>query len=251
MSADRWSLVVLAAVALLVWSPRDTVVLRRSRALRRVESPAPVAEPPARPAEDPMSSARRRWLFSALAGLATGVLIGGGGGVAAAAVVIVGAERLLRRGGREGERVTRAMLERNLPGACDLIGVCLSAGLPLESALAAVGEAVPRQLGAHLRNVAALYRLGADPRRVWSDVPPQLAALGRLLVRAGESGSAAVPALRALAEDSRSAARAATEAAARRAGVWVLAPLGVCFLPAFLCLGVVPLVLGIAGDVFG
>jgi hypothetical protein len=37
----------------------------------------------------------------------------------------------------------------------------------------------------------------------------------------------------------------------RRAGVWVLAPLGLCFLPAFLCLGVVPLVLGIAADVFG
>ena len=30
----------------------------------------------------------------------------------------------------------------------------------------------------------------------------------------------------------------------------MLAPLGLCFLPAFVCLGVVPLVLGIAGDVF-
>jgi pilus assembly protein TadC len=59
------------------------------------------------------------------------------------------------------------------------------------------------------------------------------------------------PALHALAEDSRSAARAATETAVRRAGVWVLAPLGLCFLPAFVCLGVVPLVLGIAGEVFG
>ena len=36
-----------------------------------------------------------------------------------------------------------------------------------------------------------------------------------------------------------------------KAGVWVLAPLGVCFLPAFVCLGVVPLVLGIAGNVLG
>jgi hypothetical protein len=30
----------------------------------------------------------------------------------------------------------------------------------------------------------------------------------------------------------------------------VLAPLGVCFLPAFVCLGVAPMVLGIAADVF-
>ena len=42
-----------------------------------------------------------------------------------------------------------------------------------------------------------------------------------------------------------------TEAAVRRAGVWVLAPLGACFLPAFVCLGVVPLVIGIAGDALG
>jgi pilus assembly protein TadC len=82
-------------------------------------------------------------------------------------------------------------------------------------------------------------------------VPAELAALGRVLVRAGESGSSVVLALQALASDSRATARAAAEAGVQRAGVWVLAPLGACFLPAFLCLGVVPLVLGIAGDVFG
>jgi pilus assembly protein TadC len=59
-----------------------------------------------------------------------------------------------------------------------------------------------------------------------------------------------VPGLRSLAADARAAARVDTEAAVRRAGVWVLAPLGACFLPAFVCLGVIPLVLGIAGDVF-
>ena len=59
------------------------------------------------------------------------------------------------------------------------------------------------------------------------------------------------PALQRLAADSRVAERAATSVAVQRAGVWVLAPLGLCFLPAFLCLGVAPLVLGIAADVFG
>jgi pilus assembly protein TadC len=33
---------------------------------------------------------------------------------------------------------------------------------------------------------------------------------------------------------------------AHRAGVQVLGPLGACFLPAFLCLGIVPAVVGIA-----
>jgi Flp pilus assembly protein TadB len=140
---------------------------------------------------------------------------------------------------------------RNLPGACDLLGVCLAAGLPVGGALRAVGDAVPGPLGVQLRAVATLYRLGAEPRRAWADVPPELAALGRTMVRAGESGASVVPALAALASDTRAAGRALTEAGVRRAGVWVLAPLGLCFLPAFLCLGVVPLVLGIAADVFG
>jgi hypothetical protein len=37
------------------------------------------------------------------------------------------------------------------------------------------------------------------------------------------------------------------EQAARRVGVLVVAPLGLCFLPAFVLLGVVPVVLGLTG----
>jgi pilus assembly protein TadC len=178
-----------------------------------------------------------------------GLLAGGGPGVGLGIGAALVGERLLRARGDE-EREGPALVS-DLPAACDLLGVCLSAGVPVAGALAAVGDATPAPLGPQLRGVAALYRMGADPRRAWADVPAELAGLGRVLVRAGESGSTVAPALRSLAADGRSAARAATEAAVRRAGVWILAPLGLCFLPAFLCLGVVPLILGIAADVFG
>ena len=36
-----------------------------------------------------------------------------------------------------------------------------------------------------------------------------------------------------------------------RAGVLVSGPLGLCFLPAFVCLGIVPVVVGLARDVLG
>jgi pilus assembly protein TadC len=164
--------------------------------------------------------------------------------------VLLGGERLLRNR-EDDDRHVRAALLRDLPGACDLLGVCLAAGLPVAGALAAVATATGPPLGAHLADVAALYRLGAGPRQAWAGVPAGLAGLGRVLVRAGESGASVAPALRALAGDARAAARAETEAGVRRAGVWILAPLGLCFLPAFVCLGVAPLVLGIARDVFG
>ena len=41
--------------------------------------------------------------------------------------------------------------------------------------------------------------------------------------------------------------RDAVEARAERAGVLVTGPLGLCFLPAFLALGIVPVVVGLAG----
>ncbi len=238
---------LLCAVAVLLWvSPRD-IVVRRARILHPRDRPRPAGRASeVRLLSSPRS---RRWAWAGVAGLAVGMLAGGALGAGLAVGVAVGGERLLRTRGTPDRG--GAPLARELPAACDLLGVCLSAGVPVAGALAAVGQALPLPLGPELRGIAALYRMGADPRRAWADVPPELAGLGRVLIRAGESGSTVVPALRALAADARSAARAATEAAVRRAGVWILAPLGLCFLPAFLCLGVVPLILGIAGDVFG
>jgi pilus assembly protein TadC len=230
------------AVALLVWAPRADG--RRSGLLRSPRGRHPAVRDAA------ASTPRRRLLLAGGAALAVGLLIGGGKGLFAAAAVAGATERLLRKAVPGEQDATRTALLGDLPAACDLIAVCLAAGVPVPGALAAVGEAAPEPLGGHLRRVAALYRLGAEARRAWDGVPRELTGLGRALVRAGESGAAVVPALRSLAADSRAARRLATEAAVRRAGIWVLAPLGLCFLPAFVCLGVVPLVLGIAGDVF-
>jgi pilus assembly protein TadC len=161
-------------------------------------------------------------------------------------------DRLVQRSGGEagGAAARQRALARDLPGACDLLGVCLTAGVPVSGAVAAVAEATGGPLAEELRAVAAMYRLGAAPREAWRGAAAELQPLGRVLVRAGESGSSAAAALAALATEGRASGRAATEERVRRAGVWVLAPLGACFLPAFVCLGVVPLVLGIAGQVF-
>jgi pilus assembly protein TadC len=232
--------------ALLLWPTRGTPARRRLEAIR------PAADRPADPrtGDSPAAARRRRWVLAAAAGAAATLLVGGAMGVAVGAGVAVAAERVLRRAG-DSSADGRGGAARDLPVACDLLAVCLAAGLPVAGALAAVAAAVPGSVGEQLGQVAGLYRLGADPRRAWADVRRDFTALGRVVVRAGESGSAITAGLRSLATEARAAERAAAEAAVRRAGVWVLAPLGLCFLPAFVCLGVAPLVLGIARDVFG
>jgi pilus assembly protein TadC len=54
-----------------------------------------------------------------------------------------------------------------------------------------------------------------------------------------------------LADRSRHSAADSATAAAERASVLIAAPLGLCYLPAFVCLGIVPVVAGLAGDVLG
>ena len=180
-----------------------------------------------------------------------GVLLGAGPiAWGCGTAVALGLERFLRARAPVTGGLDRRAVEGDLPLVCDLMAVCLVTGLPLGTALAEVAAAVPGPLGERLREVATSLRLGADPPQAWATAPIELAPLGRVLVRAAESGSSVGGGLQALSAQVRGAAGTRAEAAVRRAGVWILAPLGLCFLPAFVCLGVLPLVLGIAADVF-
>jgi pilus assembly protein TadC len=240
------------AAALLVWPPGGSLPGHRLRAVRG-SARGRWAAARARPRAGQRADAVRRRLLAGVAGLAAALLLGGGATALAVGVALaVLADRFLGRSAahRTGGIAHRRALARDLPAACDLFGVCLGAGVPVSGAVAAVADATGPPLAEELRAVEAMYRLGAAPREAWCGAAAELQPLGRVLVRAGESGSSVAAALAALAAEARASERAATEERVRRAGVWVLAPLGACFLPAFVCLGVVPLVLGIAGQVF-
>ena len=78
-----------------------------------------------------------------------------------------------------------------------------------------------------------------------------MAPASRALARAAEGGAPVAAAVARMAGDARLRAAADGEAAARRAGVLAVAPLGLCFLPAFVLLGVVPVIAGLAGPLLG
>ena len=76
----------------------------------------------------------------------------------------------------------------------------------------------------------------------------QTDSLLRLARRSSASGIALAEAVAALAAQCRQDAAHMASATAERAGVLIAGPLGLCFLPAFVCLGIVPVVAGLAGD---
>lgn len=185
------------------------------------------------------------------AGLGAWLVVGGLPGLAAALLAGVVAWRVLGRAEAPGARRRREELARDLPAAVHLIGACLAGGAPPGLALATVAAAMGGPVGEELLAVHHRLELGADPVAVWRDVAghPQLAPLGRVLARAHESGASVRVAVERLAAELRDGALHDAQARARTVEVRSAAPLGLCFLPAFVLIGVVPLVAGIFSGV--
>lgn len=224
---------------------------RASRAARSTRAGAESAPPHASPGNAPTGDGggHRGTVAAIAAGLGCTALVGGVLGAALGIAVAIGAHRAFARMETPQLRRRRRRLAADLPLAADLIGAGLSAGGSVHTVGRAVADAIGGPLADELRAVTAAVELGADPVDAWLTLAPQpeLAPLARTMARALESGAPLSPALARLADDRRRAARAAASAAARRAGVHATAPLGLCFLPAFVLIGVVPLVVSVVG----
>lgn len=149
-----------------------------------------------------------------------------------------------------------ARIARDLPLVLDVMSTCLEAGLAPADAILVVCEVVDGPVRQVLLPVAFAIRAGVDVEAAWSDAgragsSEAVRRVQRAFARAAATGAPMADTLSALAEDERQRLRWTAEAAARRAGVRAVGPLAVCFLPAFLLLGVVPVVVGVAAEVLG
>jgi Flp pilus assembly protein TadB len=190
---------------------------------------------------------RLRPLLVLLSFLGGWLVVGGTPGLLGGAVAAALAWRVLGRTERPGARRRREELERDLPVAVHLLGACLVAGAATSTALEDVAGALPGAVADELLVVRHRLALGVDPATVWGDLAghPQLGPLGRSLVRAHRSGASVREAVALLAVELGAQSRARTEVLARGVEVRAAAPLGLCFLPAFVLLGVVPMVVGV------
>ncbi|GAB3852638.1 hypothetical protein GCM10028801_03920 [Nocardioides maradonensis] len=194
---------------------------------------------------------RGRWLWAALAGAGGGMLVGGSltvpAGVAIAAVVWVVAGRIEPAGVRR----RREEVRRDLPHVVALLASALRAGMAPATAIGLVARALPGAAADRLTALAARLELGGDPGEVWGSLAADdvLAPLGRTLARVHRTGAPVVAEIERLGEELARSARSRVEDRARAVGVRAAVPLGVCLLPSFLLLGIVPLVAGLAAAI--
>ncbi|WP_436844534.1 type II secretion system F family protein [Streptomyces wuyuanensis] len=190
-----------------------------------------------------------RWAAPIMAVIGGWVLAGG---IAGCLLGLAGAYGLRRwQRGRARDRVAGAAGSRaaeQLPLAAELLAACVSAGAGPREAALAVGQSLGGPVGERLARTAAELRLGSEPARAWGRFGgiPGAVGLARCLERAAASGAPAAEPVARLAAGLRAERARIAASRAQRAQVLITAPVGLCFLPAFLAIGVAPVVIGLA-----
>ena len=260
--------VLLAAAAAAAAASRPDVGPRLTRLLpgrRPVAAPRllhgrrPVAAPRRAPGQDPVAPSsdpsapptstalvRAACLLGAAAAL---LVVGGAAGVALGLLLAVAGPRAVAALQPDPSVLADEAVARDLPLALDLLSACLVGGSRLQDAAGVVGRSVGGPCGARLQQVGLALSLGAPAGQAWARLgggDGTAGSVARALARSAEGGAPVAGTVARAAAAARSAAAATATRRARRAGVLAVAPLGVCFLPAFLLIGVVPAVIGLA-----
>jgi Type II secretion system (T2SS), protein F len=203
---------------------------------------AAAAEPPAR--------LRPGWM---VVGIGTAACVGWAVGGAAVGLVAMGLAAVAAAGLRRALAIRpdeRMEDGAELAGCWELLAACLEAGMPVAGAVLATATPLMGAAGHGMRRVAGLLELGADPIDAWRTVEHRqaLAAFARAAARSAGTGAALARVARTECTRLRAELSDAAQARAQRAAVLITGPLGLCFLPAFLVLGIAPVVIGLAGE---
>jgi len=209
--------------------------------------PAPVRRPPPQDPEGWMR--RRRPVWAALAGLAAASFLSAPWSWLAGPAAAVGVWVAIGRAETPAVRRHREAARRDLPHVVGLLGDALRSGQSPVAGLALVVEALPGPASDRLAGIVARLELGVDARLAWSELAadPALAPLGRTMQRAHTTGASVVVTVERLATSLAEEHRGAVEDRARAVGVKAALPLGLCLLPSFVLLGIVPVVAGMLG----
>ncbi|MCX2747176.1 type II secretion system F family protein [Arthrobacter sp. MI7-26] len=135
---------------------------------------------------------------------------------------------------------------RNVPMILELVAAMLDSGAGLGRTLELIAGCASPQLSRSLGSVVAALDIGTDWETAWRSSGQQCAEARRLkdaLAFAALTGAPSSAILYAQAARLRREQFRAAEKRAAALGVKLVIPLGLCSLPAFICLGIVPVLL--------
>ncbi|TXJ03953.1 MAG: hypothetical protein E6Q27_09215 [Aeromicrobium sp.] len=147
-------------------------------------------------------------------------------------------------------RQREAHITADVPIALGLMGAVVASGRTIESTVALVAKHTRGPLGDTLQAVSMQLDVCVDPQPVWRGLAETpLARVGRTFARTAESGSSVVLSIQHAANSARKDRSERKSLAGKQVATKTAIPLGLCFLPAFVFIGIVPLVLGLSSGV--
>ena len=140
-----------------------------------------------------------------------------------------------------------------LPEALELLAAALASGVPLVRALEILSDVSDQEVSMALDLVRRSLQLGSGEPEAWLLVRevPGWEAVAPDLAMAAESGASVLELLSVHAAELRRDVASAAHRRARAVGVRAVLPLIVCFLPAFVLVGVVPIIVGLVSGFLG
>ena len=132
-----------------------------------------------------------------------------------------------------------------------LLVLALRSGAALTGAVAAVGELSHGAVRRDLAAVVAALRWGVPVAEAWGYAGPLWRPAALAFQLAAATGASPTQLLEGASARIREEREQDQSRRAARAGVLLVLPLGLGFLPAFACTAVVPVVLALAGSVLG
>lgn len=171
----------------------------------------------------------------------------------AISILLLGLLYLPSRTGRRPVREPAAKPLERIDGAmaADLLGAALRAGASIPSALEALDTALEEEEDTGLTRTAHILLMGGTWQEAWVGTPDHLGTVRDALEPAWVDGAAPLPLLERCAETIRQGRERKAREAAAKLGSQLVIPLGLCFLPAFIVLGIVPVIAATGLSLFG
>lgn len=135
-----------------------------------------------------------------------------------------------------------AVADDQLAFDLDLVAICLTSGLPIPVALTLTADATGDRSG--LQRIGRAMTIGG--KKLADD--DRLLPVLEVFEFSEHTGVGPAPLIESVAKELRDSSRRRRQEAAAALGVRLVLPLGVCILPAFLLLSVVPVVISLLSD---
>lgn len=150
--------------------------------------------------------------------------------------------------------------DRGAPSATlllEMMAVAIRQGASIPRALEAVGSAWGGPCGDLMARTAVFLHRGAGWSNAWAlacgdaRFGPVMTLLADTLEPSYRHGSSPLPRIEAAVEQIDKDSRRRIEEAAAKLGVRMLVPTGLCFLPSFILIGIVPAIASLGFQLFG